>query len=102
MKVLLLAALLLAACSKQQEVTAPPAPLRPEPEPVADSSKKRQKDCELITTEMEERPMAFDQRAITESAKLSDGARSNLKLAESAEIERVQREDYITDAVRDL
>ena len=46
--------------------------------------------------------MAFDQRAITESTKLSDGARANLKLAESAEVERVQREDYITTAVRDL
>jgi len=95
-------ALLLAACSKKQEVTAPPAPLRPEPEPMADAGKKEQKDCEAVTPEMEEKPMAFDQRAITESAKLSDGARANLKLAESAEIERLQREDYITDAVRDL
>lgn len=97
------AALLLAlgACTKKQEITAPPPPLRPEPEPVA-SSKLQQKDCEVVTTEMEEKPMAFDQRAITESSKLSEGARANLKLAESAELERVQREDYITSAVRDL
>jgi hypothetical protein len=95
------AALLLAACSKKQEVTVPPAPLRPEPEPVAET-RKQLKDCEVITSEMEEKPMAFDQRAITESTKLSDGSRSNLKLADSAEIERVQREDYITTAVRDL
>lgn len=88
-------------CSKKQEVTAPPAPLRPEPEPSADA-KKQQKDCEIVTTEQEEKPMAFDQRAITESTKLSDGARTNLKLADSAEIERVQREEYITIAVRDL
>jgi hypothetical protein len=92
---------LLGACSKKQEITAPPPPLRPEPEPAPDA-KKQLKDCEIITSEMEEKPMAFDQRAITESTKLSDGARSNLKLAESAEIERVQREDYITMAVRDL
>ncbi len=96
------AALALAACSKKQEITAPPAPLRPEPEPVVDTSKKEQKDCEVVTPEMEEKPMAFDQRSITESTKLSDGARANLKLAESAEIERIQREDYITVAVRDL
>ncbi len=95
-------ALLLVACSKKQEITAPPAPLRPEPEPTADKSKQQQKDCEVVTPEMEEKPMAFDQRAITESSKLSDGARANLKLAESAEIEKIQREEYITDAVRDL
>jgi len=95
------AALLCAACAKKQEITAPPAPLRPEPEPVA-QTRKQLKDCEVITSDMEERPMAFDQRAITESTKLSDGARANLKLADSAEIERIQREDYITTAVRDL
>jgi hypothetical protein len=95
------AALLCAACSKKQEITAPPAPLRPEPEPVAET-RKQLKDCEVITSDMEEKPMAFDQRAITESTKLSDGSRSNLKLADSAEIERIQREDYITTAVRDL
>jgi hypothetical protein len=99
---LVAAALLAAACSKKQEVTAPPPPLRPEPEATADQAKEQQKDCEVVTPEMEEKPMAFDQRAITESAKLSDGARANLKLAESAEIERIQREEYITYAVRDL
>jgi hypothetical protein len=102
MRALLVAALFLVACSKKQEVTAPPPPLRPEPEPVVDNKKQQQKDCEVITTEQEDKPMAFDQRAITESAKLSDGARTNLKLAETAEASRVQREDYITEAVRDL
>jgi predicted outer membrane protein len=101
MKALALAALLFAGCAKKQEITPPPPPLRPEPEP-ASEAKKQAKDCEVITTEMEEKPMAFDQRAITESAKLSDGAKANLKLADSAELERVQREDYITTAVRDL
>jgi hypothetical protein len=99
---LALAALALAACSKKQEPTAPPAPLRPEPEPVADKGKKEQKDCEIFTAEQEEKPMAFDQRAITESQRLSDGAKASLKLADSAEVERVQREDYVTLAVRDL
>jgi hypothetical protein len=106
MQSLLLASLLplalLGACSKKQEVTAPPAPLRPEPEATAETSSKVQKDCEIITAEMEEKPMAFDQRAITESTKLSDGARANLKAADSAEVERIQREEYITSAIRDL
>lgn len=97
-----LAVTLLGACPKKQELTAPPAPLRPEPEPAPDVGKKQLKDCEVLAPEQEEKPITFDQRAITESTKLSDGARSNLKLAESAEIERVQREDYITAAVRDL
>jgi len=105
-KSLLLAAVLplalLGACSKKQEVTAPPAPLRPEPEAMADTGTKQQKDCEIITAEMEEKPMAFDQRAITESTKLSDGARASLKAADSAEVETLQREEYITGAVRDL
>lgn len=92
----------LGACSKKQELTAPPAPLRPEPEPTVDTSKSQQKDCEVFSTEAELKPISFDQRSITESNKLSDVARANLKLAESAEVERVQREDYITDAVKDL
>jgi hypothetical protein len=99
---LAVAVLLLAACSKKQEVTAPPAPLRPEPEPVVEKEKKVQKDCDVVSPEQEEKPIAFDQRAITESSKLADGARANLKLAESAEVERIQREEYITVAVRDL
>jgi lipopolysaccharide biosynthesis regulator YciM len=102
MRALLAAILLVAACGGKQEITAPPPPLRPEPEPVVDTGKPQQKDCELITTEMEEKPMAFDQRAITESARLSDGARANLKLAESAEVERLRQEEYVTEAVRDL
>ena len=97
-----LAVLFLGACTKKQEITTPPPPLRPEPEPLPDSGKKQQKDCEILAPEEESKPITFDQRAITESMKLSDAARTNLKLAESAEIERVQREDYITAAVRDL
>jgi hypothetical protein len=105
-KALVLASLLplalLGACSKKQEVTAPPPPLRPEPEPMETTSKQQQKDCEVVTAEMEEKPMAFDQRAITESMKLSEGARLNLKAADSAEVERLQQEEYVTSAVRDL
>jgi hypothetical protein len=97
-----LAALTLVACTKKQEITAPPPPLRPEPAAAADTSKKQQKDCEIITSDMEEKPMAFDQRAITESAKLADEAKANLKLAQSAEIERIRQEEYTTKAVTDL
>lgn len=96
------AALLAVACSKKQEITAPPPPLRPEAEPVVDVTKEQQKDCEIITTEQEEKPLAFDQRSITESARLSERARANLKLAESAEIERIRQEEYVTEAVKDL
>jgi hypothetical protein len=98
---LLALSLVLAACGGKQEITAPPPPLRPEPEP-APVKAEAPKDCAIITTEQEEKPMTFDQRAITESSKLSDGARTNLKLAESAESSKIQREEYITEAVRDL
>jgi hypothetical protein len=99
---LLVGAVLAAGCAKKPVITPPPAPLRPEPEPVADLRKQQQKDCEVYTPEQEDKPIAFDQRAITESYKLSEGARANLRLADSAEIERTQREEYITSAVRDL
>ncbi|CAN5876063.1 hypothetical protein BH11MYX2_BH11MYX2_18100 [soil metagenome] len=92
---------LLSACHEKQELTAPPPPLRPEPEAVADT-KAAAKDCDPVDPDDELKPIGFDQRSIPESLKLSDQARAELKTAESAEVERLTREQYITDAVTHL
>lgn len=94
------ASLSLGACSKKQEVTAPPPPLRPEPEPVVGANRLVQKDCN--PTEHELDPITFDERSIPESSRLAEQARTELKAAESAEADRLTREQYITDAVEHL
>jgi hypothetical protein len=93
---------MLAACHAKQELTAPPPPLRPEPEPVADAPKSQQKDCEATTADEELKPISFDERSIPEGARLAEQGKSKLRTAASAEVERVTREQYITESVDDL
>jgi hypothetical protein len=93
--------LALGACHEKQELTAPPPPLRPEPEPVADV-KAAAKDCDPVDPDDELKPISFDQRSIPESLKLSDQARAELKTSDSAEVDRPTREGYVTDAVEHL
>lgn len=101
MKKLLLALLLGApACGGAQEVTPPPPPLRPEPEPKNDLLV--QKDCEPTDPSMELKPLSFDERSIPESQRLADKAYSLLASANNAEVDRLTREQYQTDAVRDF
>lgn len=89
----------LAGCHEKQEVTAPPPPLRPEPQPV-EKPRVVQKDCDPIDKERD--PVKFDNRSIPEGNRLAEQARTMLKMADTAEVERSLREQYITDAVRDL
>jgi hypothetical protein len=89
-----------AGCHEKQEVTAPPAPLRPEPEPKPDSSVA--KDCEPTDPSMELKPLGFDERSIPEGQRLADQAYATLNSANSAEVDRLTREQYQTDAVRDF
>lgn len=91
----------LAGCHEKQELTAPPAPLRPEAEP-APQPKTVAKDCDAVEPEDELKPISFDERSIPEGQKLSDQARAELKTAETAEVDRATREAYITDAVEHL
>lgn len=91
----------LAACSKKQEITAPPPPLRPEAEPAADK-KPIAKDCEPTDPADELKPISFDERSIPEGTRLAEQARAELKTAESAEVDKITREAYITDAVDHL
>lgn len=103
MKHVILAALFAAwfgGCNKQPEVTLPPPPLRPDPEPIADKKLTvAPKDCQPVTAEDELKPIEFDQRSIPEGARLAEQAKTLLKTAESAEVDRSLREQYTTDAV---
>jgi tetratricopeptide (TPR) repeat protein len=100
---LVLLALALAACHEKQELTAPPPPLRPEAEPLDDKPKTvAPKDCAPTTASEELKPITFDERSIPEGTRLTEEAKSKLKTAESAEVEKALREQYTTDAVTDL
>ena len=99
LKRLLLVALVLAACHEKQELTAPPPPMRPEPEPVVKKTGSDQKDCEPTSEKDELKPMPFDQRSIPEGTRLAEEAKAKLRLASSGEIDRRTREDYKTESV---
>ena len=58
--------------------------------------------CDETSPEDELKPISFDQRSIPEGARLAEQARAELKTAESAEIDRLTQEQYITDAVAHL
>lgn len=87
------------ACAKAQQLTAPPPPLRPEPDPPPPKDPPVAKDCEPTAPNSELKPMEFTERSIPEGSKLAAQALGELKTAESAEVERSTREQYITDAV---
>jgi hypothetical protein len=92
---------LLVACHEKVELTAPPPPLRPEAEPAADQ-KVAPKDCEATNPELELKPITFDGRSIPEGTKLGQQASTKLRTAASAEVDKVTREDYMTQAVDDF
>ncbi len=88
------------ACHEKQELTAPPPPLRPEPDPVPVQKDVVQKDCEPVENNSGElKPIEFTERSIPEGAKLAEQAKGELRTAESAEVERATREQYISDSV---
>ena len=101
MKPLLLATLLAAACGGgKKEPKAPPPPLRPEAEPKDENASA--KDCEPTDPSSELKPIAFDERSIPEGQRLADQAYTQLVSANSAEVDRLTREEYQTTAVRDF
>lgn len=94
-----LAFVLLLGCHEKQELTAPPPPLRPQPQPVA-TVKEVGKDCDKVDASHELKPLEFGQRSIPEGMKLADEGHRQLKSSETAEIDRATREAYITEAVK--
>jgi hypothetical protein len=83
-----------------KQPSAPPAPLRPEAEPKDDSAAA--KDCEPTDPSSELKSIPFDSRSIPEGQRLADQAYTMLVSANSAEVDRVTREEYQTNAVRDF
>ena len=98
--VVLAVSAILGGCHEKQEVTPPPPPLRPDPEPKVDQPV--QKDCDPTDPAAELKPISFDQRSIPEGARLADQAYAKLNSANSAEVDRMTREQYQTDAVNDF
>lgn len=90
----------LVGCGGAQDVPPPPAPLRPEAEPKADTNTA--KDCEPTEPEQELKPLAFEQRSIPEGSRLAEQGYAKLHSANSAELDRLTREQYQTDAVTDF
>jgi hypothetical protein len=93
-------AMFLFSCAGPQEVTPAPPALRPEAAPKDDSL--HAKDCEPTDPASELKAMGFDERSIPEGQRLADQAYSFLNSANSAEVDRLTREQYQSDAVRDF
>jgi hypothetical protein len=100
-RALVAVAVVLAACHEKQELTAPPAPLRPEADE-APEQKTAPKDCEASNADTELKPLTFDERSIPEGSKLAQQAGVKLRTASSAEVDKPTREDYLTQAVDDF
>lgn len=88
-----------AACHEKVALTAPPPPMRPEPDPQPAVKTAVAKDCDPVEGDGELKPISFNERSIPEGAKLAEQAKGELRTAESAEVDRATREQYITDAV---
>lgn len=98
MKKLLLLAFV-AACGGSQEMTAPPPPLRPDPEPLPKQA-AADKDCAPTDPKEELKALTFDERSIPEGQRLADLGNGNLRVAEGGDVARSTRESSITDAVK--
>ena len=96
----LLFAASVAGCNKKVVIADPPPPLRPDPEPLENKKLTvAPKDCQPTTPADELKPIDFDQRSIPEGSRLAEEAKTLLKTAEGAEVDRSLREQYTTDAV---
>ena len=89
------------ACGGAQKLTPPPPPLRPEPA-ATEAKQVTLTDCEPLEAGEQIKAIPFDRRSIPESDKLAEEAKLSLRAADTAEIDRMTREDYITQAVAKL
>lgn len=100
MKRVLLALVVAAGCHGKTELTAPPPPLRPDPEPSKIVASGRDKDCEPTDPAHELKALTFDQRSIPEGMRLAEEGTDELRYAQSPEVDRTTREEYVTKAVK--
>ena len=87
-----------AACGAPT-ASAPPPPLRPEPEAADDGSSRSRTDCEPLEQGEQLKAISYDERSIPESQRLSEQARAQLRAADAPEVERSLREEYVSSAV---
>ena len=93
--------LLLVGCHEKGELTAPPPPLRPDPEPQVEN-KATATDCSPTDASAELKPLSFDERSIPEGIRLADQGKAKLRTAEGAEVDRMTREKMLTESVNDF
>jgi len=91
---------LLAGCHEKDEISPPPPPLRPDPQPKENVAVA--KDCAPTDPASEPKAMPFDERSIPEGMRLADQAYSKFTASNNAEVDRMTREQYVTDAVNDF
>ena len=95
--------LALVACHEKVELTAPPPPLRPEPEKEVSQTKGVQrKDCDATDPDHELKAIPFDERSIPEGQRLTDDAKSKLATARTPDVPRSTFEQNVSDAVDEL
>ncbi|MGE0545572.1 MAG: hypothetical protein AB7O24_06515 [Kofleriaceae bacterium] len=100
LRALIVAAWLAGGCGGAQTLTAPPPPLRPQPE--SEGVEQLPRDCAPTTTNSELKSITFNQRSIPEGAKLAQQGVSKLRLANAAETDPSTRQRILGEAVDDL
>ena len=91
----------LARCHEKQELTAAAAAAAPRAR-AEGRSRRRRRTATPTDPAAELKPISFDQRSIPEGMRLADQAYAKLNSANSAEVDRLTREQYQTDAVNDF
>jgi tetratricopeptide (TPR) repeat protein len=88
-------------CHGKQEVTAPPPPLRPEPEDKPAKPKSANAhDCDPVDEEHELKALTFDERSIPEGMRLADDGLGALADGNNPANDKLTREDAIAKAVK--
>jgi hypothetical protein len=96
----LLFALMLVGCHEKQEVTPPPPPLRPDPEPSPPKRTAVEKDCEKTDDAHELKAFTFEQRSIPEAIHLATDGAASLASGNDTANDKRTRESYMSQAVK--
>ncbi len=98
-RLVIAASLLLSACRTTGPIPPAPPPHRPEPIKV-EKPKPQATDCPKTDIEAQAPAVPYAQRSIAESANLANEAVKELKRAYTEGLDRTEREELITEAVK--